>query len=101
MLNRTRNTIIILVAAFSFAGTAMVPTVAQAAGGTCTKPGDILETTTTYTLNGKVMVSTKTKEICGKDGKWHTVVDRTSGSEPPRAAQPPSESPPPGPRAVK
>jgi len=86
---KIRRTIAALVASASLAGVAVAPAVSQAdqksGGGTATtcggssKPGDIMETTTTITINGKWDMTVKTKEICGSDGKWHVVVNLETG----------------------
>jgi hypothetical protein len=105
MLSKTRTTIITLVAAFSFGGAAIVPTVAQArakkpaAPVTCPdfglgtgKPGDIVETPyNAIDQNGNFYIVHE-KKICGSDGKWHTVVDLVAptATEPPQAAPEPT-----------
>lgn len=82
MLTKTRTTLISLIAAASFATAAIAPAVSQADKAkpapavTCDggfQPGDIVENTYTRKVNGKPDIVETTKEICGKDGKWHTV----------------------------
>ena len=110
MLSKTRTTIIALVASVSFAGAAIVPTVAQArpkqkvTAVTCPdttgqgvgQPGEIRTTEWNIILPDGTWSTEKEKKICGSDGKWHKVVDLVQAEgEAPRAVQPPSESPPP------
>ena len=98
MLSKTRTTIIALVASVSFAGPAIVPTVAQArpklkvTAVTCPdttgqgvgQPGEIRTTEQNIILPNGTWGVEKEKKICGSDGKWHKVVDRVQpgGTQP-------------------
>ena len=94
LITKTRTTIIALLASCSFAAASMAPAISHAdpkSGGTTaitcsggSKPGDIRETTTNVTINGKWNLTASTKEICGSDGEWHQVVSLVLNPLPPR-----------------
>ena len=89
---KARNSIVALVASLGVAGTAVVPTVAQAqpplkkvqvtcpawgAGGTGVPGEEQIEYHNEVDANGN-LVTVKEDKICGLDGKWHNVVDLVS-----------------------
>ena len=94
LITKTRTTIIALLASCSFAAASMAPAISHAdpkSGGTTaitcsggSKPGDIRETTTNVTINGKFAGSFTYKQVCGSDGAWHTVASLVSNPLPSR-----------------
>jgi len=92
MLNKTRTSLALFIAAASFATATVAPAVSQAATvktkpATCTggfKPGDEKSVTTTVVVNGKKIGTETIKSICGSDGKWHEVANLEVSNKPPR-----------------
>jgi hypothetical protein len=89
---RTRTIITSLIAAAGFATATLAPAVSQAdkvapktpavtcPGSVSASPGDTRETTVTTKSADGSSVKETSKEICGSDGKWHTVATlETSG----------------------
>jgi hypothetical protein len=82
---RTRTIITTLIASAGFATATVAPAISQAdkvasktpavtcPGGVVGSPGDIRETTVTTKSADGSSVKETSKEICGSDGKWHTV----------------------------